>query len=128
MATPIVERWRSAEDISFQPGSVEIQARCARKIDRLVAWLIRNPLVVVALDGHADQDSSLAGEAPGLHEPRMRAVREALVAAGVASSRIQAGSFGDRRPLCQQATADCRAANRRVEVLVGVPSVTAARR
>ncbi len=125
--TPIVERWQTAEDISFRPGSIEIQAKCGRKIARLAAWLKRNPLFVVALDGHADQDLALTGEAAGLHADRVRAVRDVLVAAGVAPTRIQAGSFGDRRPLCRRATADCREANRRVEVLVGSPSITAAR-
>jgi peptidoglycan-associated lipoprotein len=124
----VVERWESAEDISFQPNRVDIQAKCAPKIARLATWVKRNPLVIVALDAHGDQPPALIGEHDTrLQERRVRSVRDALVAAGVPSERIRTGPVGDRAPLCRQATADCRELNRRVEVLVATPKVTADR-
>ena len=88
----------------------------------------QNPLVTVALDPHDDQSLVFTGEAdPRLTERRVRAVRDALVAAGVAPERIQTGPLGERQPLCRQPTATCQEANRRVEVLVGIPRVTAER-
>jgi len=125
----VVERWESAEDISFQLNRVEIQAKCAPKIARLATWVNRNPLVIVALDPHGDQASAFTGEATDskLYERRVRSVRDALVAAGVAPDRIRMGPVGDRSPLCRQATAECRELNRRVEVLVATPKVTAER-
>jgi hypothetical protein len=50
------------------------------------------------------------------------------LAAGVASKRIFAGPVGNRRLLCRQSPAECLEANRRIEVLIGTPVVSAARR
>jgi len=129
MVTPIVvDRWESAEDISFQTNRAEIQAKCAAKITRIATWVKKNPLVVVALDPHTDQAPALTGEMDNrLHLRRVQAVRDALVAAGVAPDRIRMGPVGDRAPLCRQDTVECRELNRRVEVLVATPKVTATR-
>ena len=124
----MVDRWESAEDISFQLNRVEIQTKCASKIARLATWVNRNPLVVVALDPHGDQSPALTGESDGrLQERRVRSVRDALVAAGIAPERIRMGPVGERGPLCKQTSAECRELNRRVEVLVATPKVTAER-
>jgi peptidoglycan-associated lipoprotein len=125
-ATAAIERWKSAEDISFQRNRADIQPKCASKIVRLATWVTRNPLVVVALDAHHDQPSALTGETDRrLHARRVRAVRDALVRAGVPADRIRTAAVGDRQPLCRQATSRCYEANRRVEVLVGTPNVAA---
>ena len=124
----MVDRWESAEDISFQLNRVEIQPKCASKIARIATWVNRNPLVVVVLDPHSDQAAVFTGEVDSrLHERRVRSVRDALVAAGIAPERIRTGPVGERAPLCRQATAECRELNRRVEVLVATPKVTAER-
>ena len=124
----MVDGWESAEDVSFQTNRVEIQAKCAAKITRVATWVKKNPLVIVALDPHSDQSPALTGETEGrLHLRRVQAVRDALVAAGVSPDRIRMGPVGDRAPLCRQDTADCRELNRRVEVLVATPKVTATR-
>jgi outer membrane protein OmpA-like peptidoglycan-associated protein len=121
-----IDHWESAEDISFQRNRAEIQAKCASKITRLATWVKAHPLVVVALDPHRDQSSAFTGEtASGIHDRRVRSVRDALVAAGVPAQRIQTGPVGERRVLCHQATAECQELNRRVEVLLGTSRVSA---
>lgn len=126
VTAPQAGRWASAEDIAFQRNRTDIQPKCASKIARLAAWVNQNPLVIVTLDPHRDQSLVFTGEAdPRLHERRVRAVRDALVAAGVAPERIQTGPFGERQPLCRQPTATCQEVNRRVEILVGTPKMTA---
>ena len=126
---PVVEGWKSAEDISFQRDRADIQPKCAPKIARLATWVNRHPLMVVALDGHSDQSSVATGEVnAALHGRRVQSVRDALIAAGVAPHRILTGAVGERRPRCSQATAACQELNRRVEVLLGTPRVTAAER
>jgi outer membrane protein OmpA-like peptidoglycan-associated protein len=47
----------------------------------------------------------------------VQAVRGALIAAGIAPSRISAGTFGARGPVCRETTETCRELNRRVEIL-----------
>ena len=124
----MVDRWESAEDISFQLNRAEIQQKCASKIARIATWVNRNPLVVVALDPHTDQPAVFTGETDTLlHARRVQSVRDALVTAGIAPERIRTGPVGERAPLCRQTTAECRELNRRVEVLVATPKVTAER-
>ena len=122
----LVERWESAEDIAFQRNRSEIQSKCTSKIARLATWVKTHPMVIVALDPHRDQSSAFTGEADSrLSDQRVRSVRDALVAAGVAPERILTGPIGERQVLCHQATAECQELNRRVEVLLGTPRVSA---
>lgn len=113
--TPGKISWVPAENIQFASGQAELPARCQEKIARVLAWLAAHPGVTVALDGHADQALS---DEPALAGQRVRVVREALVAGGVNPVRIRVGNYGNRAPLCAEATARCRDLNRRVEVLV----------
>jgi outer membrane protein OmpA-like peptidoglycan-associated protein len=80
----------------------------------LVAWLSTNASVDVGLDGHADQPDS---ESAALVARRVRVVRDALIAGGVAAGRIHVGEFGDRVAVCTTGPT-CQELNRRVEVLV----------
>src|SRR6267142_2593079 len=109
-------QWNSMENIQFEYMRAEIQSKCADKIAKLAAWMKDNPTASIALDGHGD-DTRANDFDPSLSARRVQAVRAALVAAGVAPSRISDGAFGARRSLCAEATVDCLALNRRVEVL-----------
>jgi outer membrane protein OmpA-like peptidoglycan-associated protein len=113
--TPGRISWVPAENIHFESGQAVLPERCHEKIARLLAWLSAHPAADVALDGHADQPES---ENPTLAGQRVRAVREALLAGGVAPVRIHIGQFGERMPVCTESTPTCRDLNRRVEVLV----------
>ena len=111
-----VGTWTSMENVQFEFERAQIQSRCAEKIVKLAAWINEDRYVAVALDGHVD-DFRANDFRPGLGVRRAVAVREALVAAGVAPARIYIGVFGARKPLCGEATEKCLALNRRVEVL-----------
>ena len=113
--TPGRISWIPAQNIHFESGQAALPARCHEKIARLVAYLSAQPALSVGLDGHADQPES---EGVALSVQRVRVVREALIAGGVAPARIRVGAFGVRGPACTEATAACRELNRRVEVLV----------
>ena len=75
-----------------------------------------NPQVTVGLDGHVD-DAQANDNDPTLSVRRVSAVRQALITAGIAPSRISSGGFGSRTPVCQSFTENCRSLNRRVEIL-----------
>jgi len=108
--------WNSMENIQFEYMRADIQSKCADKIAKLAGWMKDNPTASIALDGHVD-DTKANDFDPSLSARRVQAVRAALVAAGVAPARISDGAFGARRPLCAEATVNCLALNRRVEVL-----------
>lgn len=73
--------WREHTDYLFSPESSTILRSDGRKTEAIASYLRENPSTRVGLDG-ADMI-------------RIAAVREALVAAGVAHNRIVAGPFGD---------------------------------
>lgn len=71
----------------------------------------------ISIEGHTDSTGS-----PELNlrlsEDRAAAVRAALVAHGLAPSEVTSTGFGLARPVADNATADGRAANRRVEIVL----------
>jgi outer membrane protein OmpA-like peptidoglycan-associated protein len=104
------------DNVQFEWQQADIQAKCELKIAKVAAWMKENPAVSLALDGHS-ADARANDEDPMLGARRVQAVRGALVAAGVAPSRISDGSYGRSEPLCSRDTSECRELNRRVEIL-----------
>jgi peptidoglycan-associated lipoprotein len=83
----------------------------------LVAFLQENPGTLVTLQGHLDQQES-RDQAATLRDQRARAVREALLEAGVASDRIRLISGSEGKLVCSEQAESCWELNRRVEVKV----------
>ena len=108
--------WRSVENVQFEYQQAAIQSKCADKIANLVTWMNANPKVAIGLDGHVD-DAQANDFDPMLSARRVSAVRQALITAGIAPSRISSGDFGTRAPLCRDVSDNCRSLNRRVEIL-----------
>lgn len=57
-----------------------------------------------------------------LSERRAEAVKNALVDMGVDASRLSARGFGEELPVTSNATAAGRQRNRRVEIVLSIPS------
>ena len=100
---------RSGSEVYFGLNQDEAKNSSLKKV---VAWLNGSPDVQVVVEGHADPsgnpDSNLA-----LSQRRAEWVRDALVAAGIDSSRIEVKSFG--ATTLKYGTRDGR--NRRVAVV-----------
>lgn len=109
-------QWSSMENVQFEFRRADIQPACKDKIAKLAAWMNENPQLTIGLDGHVD-DVTANDNDPTLSARRVHAVREALIAAGVAPIRISAGAFGAQGPGCADATDACLVLNRRVEIL-----------
>jgi outer membrane protein OmpA-like peptidoglycan-associated protein len=81
--------------------------------------LQQNHTAAFEIGGHTDnvgaEDRNLA-----LSENRAKAVMDYLVSKGVASNRLTFKGYGASRPLADNATADGRSRNRRIEFLVRV--------
>ena len=79
----------------------------------------QHPAVEVALGVRANE--ALTGERdPRIGAGRLRAVREALIAEGVAPARIHYAAFDPQHGACTQATSSCYERNRRVEVFASL--------
>ena len=88
-----------------------------RTVDATAEWLKKNPTPAVIVEGYADErgnrDYNMA-----LGERRARALRDALIARGVPSSRFAMASYGEARPLCRQHGEPCWQSNRAAGIVV----------
>ena len=71
----------------------------------------------LVVEGHTDSQGS-AGYNLTLSQNRADAVRTYLVSRGYNADRIQAHGIGKSRPVSENGTAEGRANNRRVEIIV----------
>jgi len=90
------------------------QARLNEVADALIK---QDPLSKMVVEGHTDSQGS-AGYNQELSQRRAQAVRDYLVTRGIASDRITAQGFGPGRAIADNNTAEGRANNRRVEIVV----------
>jgi outer membrane protein OmpA-like peptidoglycan-associated protein len=71
----------------------------------------------IVVEGHTDSQGT-AGYNQDLSQRRAQSVRDYLVSRGIASGRVTALGFGLTRPIADNASAEGRANNRRVEIVV----------
>jgi peptidoglycan-associated lipoprotein len=85
------------EDVFFDFDKSVLRDDAKASLDRNVAWLRANAGARVSVEGHCDErgtnEYNLA-----LGERRAKAVKDYLVAAGIAANRIQTISYGEERP------------------------------
>lgn len=82
------------------------------ELDRLAAFMVRNPNVLLSIDGHTDNHGDSAKNMV-LSQERTQVISDYLVQKGVAATRITAKGHGDTKPLKTIATGNPQ--NRRVE-------------
>lgn len=88
------------------------------KLNEVADALIKgNPDSNITVEGHTDSQGQRQYNMD-LAKKRADAVRDQLVARGVASDRIKAVGVGPDRPIADNKTAEGRANNRRVEIIV----------
>lgn len=88
------------------------------KLNEVADALIKgNPDSNITVEGHTDSQGQRQYNME-LGEKRAQAVREHLVSRGVAADRIKAVGVGPDRPVADNKTAEGRANNRRVEIIV----------
>ena len=120
-------------DVIFAPGSDKLTKEGERILGNLATELKKNqhPITVV---GHTDsdpinktKDKWTRGNIE-LGANRAMTVREYLVDRGLPASRIAVTSYGEYKPVSSGSSAEAKAKNRRVEVMVGInePDVEAA--
>jgi peptidoglycan-associated lipoprotein len=79
-------------------------------------YLAANPQVSVRLEGHADERGSREYNL-GLGEKRANAIRNLMMAEGVADSQLVVVSYGEERPAAYEHNEEAWAMNRRVELI-----------
>lgn len=107
----------AAEPIQFDTASATIRPESVPTIDKAVALLVASPEGSVRFEGHTDSQGDPAKN-QALSASRAEAVKAAIVAKGIDTARIEAVGRGSDQPIADNATAEGREKNRRVEVIV----------
>jgi outer membrane protein OmpA-like peptidoglycan-associated protein len=115
-------KWSSFRDFLFDFDKSAIRSNETQQVSDIAAYMKQNPSVQVGIDGHTDPRGTDAFN-QGLSERRVKAISEALVNAGVPSSRIKTGAFGESQPKCSEPTEPCWQSDRRVEVLINLADI-----
>ena len=110
-------KWSSFRDFLFDFDKSAIRSNETKHVSDIASYMKQNPSAQVGIDGHTDPRGTDAFN-QGLSERRVNAISEALVNAGVSSSRIKTGAFGESQPKCSEPTEPCWQSDRRVEVLI----------
>ena len=105
------------DQISFDVGRADIKPQFMYSLDRVASTLSQYPQTRIEVAGHTDSTGSMEAN-QRLSENRAHAVRSYLANRGVAPERMYAVGYGQSRPIASNATAEGRAQNRRVEIIV----------
>jgi outer membrane protein OmpA-like peptidoglycan-associated protein len=104
-------------DVLFDAGKAELGPGAQRSIDKLADFLKAYPKRTVLIEGHTDNTGDEDFNVK-LSQQRADAVRDKLVAKGIAPQRIRTKGYGPKFPVVDNNTPAGRQQNRRVEVVV----------
>ena len=111
--------------VLFASGKFALLNTAMTKLDQVAEALkAQDSNKRMVVEGHTDSQGSDATNQP-LSLNRANAVRNYLVSKGVAADKISAVGMGSSRGVADNNTAENRANNRRVEIVIGNASVTA---
>ena len=104
-------------DISFDIGRADIRPNLRPILDQFAQGLSQQTSMEVRIVGHTDSTGSDAINVP-LSISRAQSARDYLVDRGVDSRRISVDGRGAREPVADNATAEGRARNRRIDIFL----------
>jgi outer membrane protein OmpA-like peptidoglycan-associated protein len=105
-------------DVKFDFDKAQVKPESYGDIENLADFMTQYPQTTTVVEGHTDSVGSDAYNQT-LSERRASAVRDVLVNQyGVGGDRVNAAGYGETRPVADNASADGRAVNRRVEAEV----------
>jgi outer membrane protein OmpA-like peptidoglycan-associated protein len=105
------------DDIAFAPGRAALRPEAKASLGKLVAFVNKDPTKPIRIEGHTDGRGN-ANANQLLSQRRADSVRDALIAAGVAASRMTSAGLGADNPVADNETEEGRAKNRRVDVIL----------
>ena len=107
------------DTVHFALNQYNIEDNDKGTLGKQAAWLTRYPAVRLTIEGHCDERGTREYNL-ALGARRANAVKEFLVAQGVAAGRLETVSYGKERPICTESGEDCWSQNRRgVSVITG---------
>jgi peptidoglycan-associated lipoprotein len=102
----------NVQDIFFDYDTYEIRTDAQATLSKDASYLASHPDIKVVIGGYCDERGSNEYNL-ALGQNRADAAKNALVTAGVASSRVRVISYGKEKPFCSESTEECWQQNRR---------------
>ncbi len=102
---------------AFASGKATLSTSGKGSLGALGAYIAAAPTGRIRIEAHTDSQGEDAANKE-LSQRRANAVRDALAAAGVPRSKLQATGMGESSPIASNDSAAGRARNRRVEIIV----------
>ena len=103
--------------VNFVSASDRLLPGTERVLMDAAATLRKHPDLVVQVAGHTDSDGTAANNR-GLSERRANTVRDFLIRAGANPANLSVRGYGEAYPIADNATAQGKAMNRRVELRI----------
>jgi outer membrane protein OmpA-like peptidoglycan-associated protein len=104
--------------VLFTSGSSTLLPAAQVKLNDVADALVKqDPDSKIVVEGYTDSQG-MASANQDLSQRRAQAVRDYLVSRGIAGDRVTAQGFGPSKPVADNASAEGRADNRRVEIVV----------
>ena len=104
-------------DVLFAFDKAELSAQAAPRMDKLASFLKQFPDRKVLIEGFTDSVGN-DGYNLSLSERRAQAAGDALVQRGIDRARISSRGYGKGHPVADNGSAEGRAMNRRVEIVI----------
>lgn len=102
--------------LTFDTNSAAIKPASTPVLEQVIQLLTQNGGLALSIEGHTD-NTGMAANNKALSEQRAKSVMGALVAKGIAGSRLSAVGYGQEKPVADNGTEAGRAKNRRVELV-----------
>jgi outer membrane protein OmpA-like peptidoglycan-associated protein len=109
--------WFNFDRLVFDTGKTTLQPSSQEQLNNVAAILKAYPDVHVKVGGYTDNTGNAAANQK-LSADRAKTVTDALEAAGIDKSRLESEGYGDQHPVASNSTAEGRAKNRRIALLV----------
>jgi len=113
----LVVQGRIVVPLTFVPSRDTLDASSQPLIDRIVAMMKAHPDLAVRIEGHTD-NSGDADENMRLSAERAIAVQDRIIVGGIDAKRLDSVGVGGLQPIADNATAEGREKNRRIELVV----------
>lgn len=104
--------------VLFASNQATLIAAAQRRLDEVANAILKsNPDSTIVVEGHTDS-AGKAAHNDELSQRRANSVREYLISRGLASEKVRSVGVGSGRPIADNKSAEGRANNRRVEIVV----------
>jgi OmpA-OmpF porin, OOP family len=109
--------WFDFDRLLFDTGSDSLQPQSADQLNNIAAILKAYPAVHLTIGGYTDNTGDAAQNLK-LSQDRANSVVNQLETMGIDRTRLVAKGYGEDHPVADNSTADNRALNRRISMLV----------